>query len=420
MADDQSLAGTSQVPSPPPKLLEEVHRNFFQEIYDWLWGYDFFISYQWSTGGQYAQELALRLREKGYEVFLDRSDYAASDDWKRVGSIALNNTQRLVLISTKGAVTESKPVAREVEIFTKRGRRVIPIVFEHEVSELDRLQASGREKESTLSHLSQATLYISEAASQFNKSPSPAVINRLVQTHEVLRRRKLRGYFIALALIIVAVFAINAHRSAQLEKEAAIAAKESAKEAKQAQAKETEARELAEKRQKEAEATAARVARENADNYWRFAIRARDPKANGGDKKDVPDTNNLLTASHLFLRGSHSFQNIPAVLKTDSDQAHSRNFSLAAHAIDSRAIRTWLHPDALVGMKVPQDEQRLLTWNSDGTARLWDVTKPEPLQTFKHNAAVIGVQFNHDESRVLTWSYDDTARLWDVTKPQPL
>ena len=62
-----------------PALLN-VKRNFFQRIKDRLWGYDFFISYQWSSGGQYAVNLAQRLRDKDYDVFRDRSDYATGDE----------------------------------------------------------------------------------------------------------------------------------------------------------------------------------------------------------------------------------------------------------------------------------------------------------------------------------------------------
>ena len=50
--------------------------RWYQRIKDRLWGYDFFISYHWASGGTYAVNLAARLREKGYEVFLDRAEYA--------------------------------------------------------------------------------------------------------------------------------------------------------------------------------------------------------------------------------------------------------------------------------------------------------------------------------------------------------
>ena len=75
--------------------------SWYVRLKNWLWGHDFFISYHWGSGGTYAVSLAARLREKGYEVFLDRADYAMGDDWQRVGEIALRNTKRLIVIATR-------------------------------------------------------------------------------------------------------------------------------------------------------------------------------------------------------------------------------------------------------------------------------------------------------------------------------
>jgi hypothetical protein len=92
----------------------------FTRVKNWLWGYDFFVSYHWDSGGVYAVNLAQRLRELNYDVFLDRGEYAMGEDWKNVGQTALQNTQKLILVATRQAVTDSQPVAREVSIFTSR------------------------------------------------------------------------------------------------------------------------------------------------------------------------------------------------------------------------------------------------------------------------------------------------------------
>jgi WD40 repeat protein len=83
-------------------------------------------------------------------------------------------------------------------------------------------------------------------------------------------------------------------------------------------------------------------------------------------------------------------------------------------------LQTFKHDGRVRGAQFSRDESRVLTWSIDKTARLWDVTKHEPLQTFAHDDAVWGAQFSRDESHVLTWSTDKTARLWDVTKSEPL
>ena len=75
-----------------------------------FWGYDFFVSYNWASGGTYAVSLAERLRERGYDCFLDQSEFAAGDDWRREAQKALRNTQRLVVVATRDAIVESEAV----------------------------------------------------------------------------------------------------------------------------------------------------------------------------------------------------------------------------------------------------------------------------------------------------------------------
>jgi WD40 repeat protein len=67
-----------------------------------------------------------------------------------------------------------------------------------------------------------------------------------------------------------------------------------------------------------------------------------------------------------------------------------------------------------------QDENRILTWGADWTARLWAVGQNEPIQTFKHEQGVEGAVFNHDESRIQTWGRDGRARLWAVGQNEPI
>jgi hypothetical protein len=86
----------------------------------WIWGYDLFISYQWSSGGSYTVALATRMREHGFTCFLDRTEYASGDDWREVGQRALRRAQRLVVIATLDAMTNSRPVAEETHAFARR------------------------------------------------------------------------------------------------------------------------------------------------------------------------------------------------------------------------------------------------------------------------------------------------------------
>ncbi|MFT5465961.1 MAG: hypothetical protein ACI8UO_001058 [Verrucomicrobiales bacterium] len=170
---------------------------------NWLWGYDFFISYHWKSGGTYAVNLAAQLRDRGFDVFLDRAEYAMGDDWKKVGAIALRNTRRLVLVATREAVFESEPVEREVQLFTDRKRHCIPIFF-GETFEKE------KEKNAVLKRLSDATLYQMDEARNLPNGPPEKVIEKLAAAHGIMRRRRLRTIITLTAICILAVFAVAA------------------------------------------------------------------------------------------------------------------------------------------------------------------------------------------------------------------
>lgn len=75
-----------------------------------------------------------------------------------------------------------------------------------------------------------------------------------------------------------------------------------------------------------------------------------------------------------------------------------------------------------------RDGSRILSWSSNGVVRVWDVpTAPRDVpvssseflrNTMQHARFVVGAVWNEDETRVLSWSTDDTARIWDVSQPR--
>ena len=109
----------------PPKHDNQIQENAgaprslvsarFQTIADWFFGYDFFISYCWKDGRKYAVELNRQLGEYGFNCFLDSSDYAKGDNWRKQGERALRKTTRLILIGTPAA-HHSEPVKTELRI----------------------------------------------------------------------------------------------------------------------------------------------------------------------------------------------------------------------------------------------------------------------------------------------------------------
>ena len=99
--------------------------SWWRRIRDRIWGYDYFISYHWKSGGTYAVVLAQRLRDRAFDVFLDRGDYAGGDHWKNVGKTALANTQRLILIATPEA--DSDPDLLRLSVEVRTGKRLAQV-----------------------------------------------------------------------------------------------------------------------------------------------------------------------------------------------------------------------------------------------------------------------------------------------------
>jgi WD40 repeat protein len=83
----------------------------------------------------------------------------------------------------------------------------------------------------------------------------------------------------------------------------------------------------------------------------------------------------------------------------------------------------------VTGASLSRDGRRVLTWGVDGTAKLWEVSKPnDPLASFPHGqfglGGVQGAALSRDESRLLTWGNSHkgggSAKLWEVVKPDKL
>lgn len=195
-------ATESKIPSSP--LVQSSPKPWHQSLRNWLWGYDFFISYHWGSGGTYAVNLAAQLRQKGYDVFLDRAEYAMGDKWKMVGEVALHNTQRLVLIATRSAVFDSKPVELEVVKFTDRGRHCIPIFFGDTFAEDEKANPG---KFIVLERLPDDALYIEDSLENLPVGPAPKVVEDLASAHGIMRRRKLRQIITLTTVSILIVFA---------------------------------------------------------------------------------------------------------------------------------------------------------------------------------------------------------------------
>src|SRR5688572_4350236 len=139
---------------------------------------------------------------KGFDCFLDRHDFAAGDNWSAEAQRAVRRTQRLVVIATPGALADSAAVAGEIRHFVQRSKHVVLIVFER------RFAVEERARLTALTLLPEQQLDIVEPRPVADGAPSASVIDELVRTHKVLRRRRLRQLTIGAAIVVLSVMLI--------------------------------------------------------------------------------------------------------------------------------------------------------------------------------------------------------------------
>jgi WD40 repeat protein len=79
------------------------------------------------------------------------------------------------------------------------------------------------------------------------------------------------------------------------------------------------------------------------------------------------------------------------------------------------------HYDMVNGAQVFSNDQRVLTWSSDGTAHIWNATTGQAIGEIMNNKInILGAQLLANEHLVLTWSEDGAVRVWDTNTGKSL
>lgn len=204
---------TAAAPLPAADAGDAAKRSLLRRCLDFVFGYDFFVSYAWSDAKVYAPALARHLEADGFEVFLDRVGYGSGDNWKTVGAWTLRRTGELILVGSPAAL-QSDPVLREVEIFAGTGRRIVPIEFGGSLEWKD-----GSSRLAPL--LPVEMLRIREPAAALASGPSAETVATIRRTFNLVRqdKKRLRVFaVIALVLAVLSVAAITAAVVAVLQK----------------------------------------------------------------------------------------------------------------------------------------------------------------------------------------------------------
>jgi len=81
------------------------------------------------------------------------------------------------------------------------------------------------------------------------------------------------------------------------------------------------------------------------------------------------------------------------------------------------------HEDVIRAVAISPDNHWLVTGDGHGTARLWDLTGPDPaaapIVLRGHEDVIWAVAISPDNHWLVTGSADTSARLWDLTGPDP-
>jgi energy-coupling factor transporter ATP-binding protein EcfA2 len=213
-----------------------VHRHQSKPLWVWmserLFGYDFFISYSWHDGRQYASALAKTLEFNGFIYFLDLEQYAAGDVWKSATKGALRRSLRMILIASPGALKSSN-VMHELEVFQQTDRPLMPVIFDSILTNSD---------DSSVAQIISDYACIRDEIGNLAVGPPQRVLDEIItqfDTVKVSRRRKGLVLVVAaltgLTLAVMAVVATYQAHVAQVAASQATMARRAAVEALQQQ-----------------------------------------------------------------------------------------------------------------------------------------------------------------------------------------
>ena len=179
---------------------------WIQRLADWVFGYDFFIAYAWEDGRAYAKELANQLIERKYACFLDSKEFQPGQALNQATVRALGKTRVLVLVGSPAA-PERSAVGDELSIFSKTGRRIVPI----DIGGLGDSTDASKIKQ----FLPSDVLYILEDPRLLSKGPSKETVIQVLRSLDGIsqdkkRSRLVMGTLATLSALLMAAVAAAA------------------------------------------------------------------------------------------------------------------------------------------------------------------------------------------------------------------
>lgn len=162
---------------------EEMPRvSWVRRIVDFIFGYDFYISYSPLDGKTYAASLYKQLLGRGYSCRIKAPKcWEKSEAWDLLGLWTLRKSNVLIVVGTKGAVS-SIIVQREARRFHRRRKKqIIPISFE---GTLDR----SLPRKGLLESIPSKLVRINATAAELAAGPAPGSTERLIRIFDISRQ----------------------------------------------------------------------------------------------------------------------------------------------------------------------------------------------------------------------------------------
>lgn len=378
--------------------------RIFHGAVDSIFGYDFFISYSWRDpdrlGRNYAVSLKNRLTDRGYVCFLDSTDYEKGEDWKEIGKIALSRTRKLLLVSTP-AVFESEPVLREVRLFRRTGRQIVPIDIRETLGRAD----TGHE---LIALIPGTRLHIVEPEPNPNQGPSDQVVDDIHNSFRLARQKTVRRRIVALSMLLLTLLALQAELQ---RREATRNAAQAALNAQQAQANAVRAERNAEDARRNAARAEQELLRANRHLAQAHIESAASAATRGAASGSIRDWQTALLQALEAKR-----LNLPADFEPWGEAEKHRFLDLP---VQRAFARRWFSPEqpgatGIGAVAYAEDGGIVAGTSIDDRIVLWSTKTGALLKTLRgHGGPVYALAFGPKNLFLASAGEDAVVRVWD-------
>jgi TIR domain len=185
-----------------PAISEEAtNRNaLLARAVDWIFGYDFFLSYNHGDGMRLPRRLKERLEQAGFRVFIDQTEYVAGEDLRRETRRQVVKSRKIVVIGRPGAL-RSVWVKREVDVALSDGK--IPVILDVNGA----VEAAPQDAALATMARERHWLRLNETLDDPDSEPTDNAVSELVRGFKHTRQEVKRQRILATAVAVLAIAA---------------------------------------------------------------------------------------------------------------------------------------------------------------------------------------------------------------------